>query len=185
MYLVCSILHTGWINNLKKGIKYQRCYKIFQTLTSTWLRISLWQKPTHTVCCIPIGSHHISPHYHYIAQLIFIIQTLYNWIQPLSKSDFSMSPGFETELNRHMPVGSKRCQSVLALLVLPCHCLRQIEVNQICVRGLLLRALSLYSWQQWAHWWITVLYVKQCVYVFKWCVCDREKHSVIETLCST
>ncbi len=44
-----------------------------------------------------------------------------------------MSPAFETELNRHMPVGSKRCQSVLALLVLTCHCLKQIEVNQICV----------------------------------------------------
>lgn len=85
-----------------------------------------------------------------------------------------MSPGFETELNRHMPVGSKRCQSALALLVLTRHCLRQIEVNQICVRGLLLRALSLYSWQQWAHWWIIGLYANQSVYVFKAvCVCQR------------
>lgn len=73
-----------------------------------------------------------------------------------------------------MSVGSKRCQSELALLLLKCHCLRQIEVNQICVRGVLLRALSLYSWQQWAHWWIAVLYVKQCVYVFKACVTERK-----------
>lgn len=59
-----------------------------------------------------------------------------------------------------MPVGSKRCQSVLALRALARHSLRQIEVNQICVRGLLLRALSLCSWQQWAHWWIAGLCMK-------------------------
>lgn len=66
-----------------------------------------------------------------------------------------------------MPVGCKMCQSGLSLLVLTCHCLRETEVNQIYFRGLLLRALSLNSWQQWAHWWITVLYVKHGVYVFK------------------
>lgn len=77
-----------------------------------------------------------------------------------SKSYFSVRLGFETELNGHTPVGSWRCQPELALLALTCQCLRQIKVNQICVRGLLLRALSHCSWQQWALWWIAVLSMK-------------------------
>lgn len=114
----------------------------------------------------PTASLHFTVHFHTFK--LSIIQ-----YHPLSKSKPSRSLGFETELSRHVPVGSKRCQSVLALLLLKCHCLKQIEVNQICVRGVLLRALSLYSWQQWAHWWIAVLYVKPCVYVFK--ARDREE----------
>lgn len=77
-----------------------------------------------------------------------------------SKSDFSVRLGFETELNGHTPVGSWRCQTELALLALTCQCLRQIKVNQICVRGLLLRAPSHFSWQQWALWWIAVRSMK-------------------------
>lgn len=85
-----------------------------------------------------------------------------------------------------MSVRSKRCQSELALAALTCHHSKQIEVNQICVRGLLLTALSLYPWQQWAIWWMAVLYVKLCVYLFKAKgrykqVCVKDRKSMRET----
>lgn len=120
--------------------------------------------------CSPIFVHSITV----VHSSFSYLQTHHNPIPSLRKSDFSTGLGLETELNRHTSVGSKRCQSGLARLVLKCNCLRQIEVNQICVRGLLLRALSLYSWQQWAHWWIAGLYVKLCVYGFRACVWQRE-----------